>query len=128
KLLTRRGIRKRLGNSCSMRRRIVWVVIGVPSALIIIGAGAAFSLPITRHMISGLWNNPDRLPTLSTNGQVHYQPAAEDFARDVAALYPDALRGLKPCMVDASRILLQWARMLRQKRMRPQTAWVLTVP
>jgi hypothetical protein len=74
-----------------MRRRIVWVVIGVPLALIIIGAGTAFSLPITRHMISGLWNKPDRLPALSTNSHVHYQPGAENFARDVAALYPDAI-------------------------------------
>ena len=74
-----------------MRRRIFWAIIGVPSALIIIGAGAAFSLPMTRHMISGLWNMPDRLPALSTNSQVHYQPGAEDFARDVAALYPDAI-------------------------------------
>src|SRR5882724_7141007 len=73
-----------------MRRRILWVV-GVPLTLIIIGAGAAFSLPMTRHMISGLWNIPDRLPALSTNSQVHYQPGAEDFARDVAALYPDAI-------------------------------------
>jgi hypothetical protein len=74
-----------------MRRRIFWAIIGVPLALIIIGAGAAFSLPMTRHMISGLWNMPDRLPALSTNSQVHYQPGAEDFARDVAALYPDAI-------------------------------------
>ena len=73
-----------------MRRRILWV-IGVPLTLIITGAGAAFSLPMTRHMISGLWNIPDRLPALSTNSQVHYQPGAEDFARDVAALYPDAI-------------------------------------
>jgi hypothetical protein len=83
------GIRKRLGDSCCMRRRMFWAVI--PLALIIIGAGAAFSVPMTRHMISGLWNMPDRLPALSTNSQVHYQPGAEDFARDVAGLYPDAI-------------------------------------
>jgi hypothetical protein len=74
-----------------MRRRIFWAVIGVPLALIIIGAGAAFSVPMTRHMISGLWNLPDRLPALSINSQVHYQSGAEDFARDVAALYPEAI-------------------------------------
>ena len=72
-----------------MRRRIFWAVI--PLALIIIGAGAASSVPMTRHMISGLWNMPDRLPALSTNSQVHYQRGAEDFAHDVAALYPDAI-------------------------------------
>jgi hypothetical protein len=74
-----------------MRRRIFWLVIGVPLALIVIGAGAAISLPTSRHMISGLWNLPDRLPAFRANSQVHYQPGAEDFARDVAALYPDAI-------------------------------------
>jgi hypothetical protein len=74
-----------------MRRRIVWVFIGVPLALIVIGVGAALSLPTVRHMISGLWNLPDRLPALPDNSQVHYQPGAEDFARDVAALLPDAI-------------------------------------
>jgi hypothetical protein len=34
---------------------------------------------------------PDHLPALAANSQVHYQPAAEDFARDVAALLPDAI-------------------------------------
>jgi len=74
-----------------MRRQIFWLVIGVPLALIVIGAGAALSLPTTRHIISGLWNLPDRLPAFPANSQVHYQPGAEDFARDVVELYPDAI-------------------------------------
>src|SRR5258708_30345129 len=74
-----------------MRRRIFWVVIGVRLALTAIGAGAAVSLPTVRHIISGLWNLPDRLPALPDNSQVRYQPGAEDFARDVAALLPDAI-------------------------------------
>src|SRR5258708_28849634 len=74
-----------------MRRRIFWVVIGVPLALTAIGAGAAVSLPTVRHIISGLWNLPARLPPLPDNSQVRYQPGAEDFARDVAALLPDAI-------------------------------------
>lgn len=75
-----------------MRRRIIfWGVIGTPLALIVIGAGAALSVPTTRHLISGLWNLPDRMPALSTNSQVHYQPGAEDFARDVAELLPNAI-------------------------------------
>jgi hypothetical protein len=74
-----------------MRRRLLWVVIGAPLVLIVIGTGAAVSLPTTRHLISGLWNLPDRMPALSANRQVHYQPGAEDFARDVAALLPDAI-------------------------------------
>lgn len=74
-----------------MRRRILWVVIGVPLTLIIIGGGAALSVPAVRHVISGLWNLPDRLPALPDNSHVHYQPGAEDFARDVAALLPNAV-------------------------------------
>jgi hypothetical protein len=74
-----------------MRRRLVWVTIGAPLALIVMGAGAALSVPAVRHMISGLWNLPDRLPALPDNSQVHHQPGAEDFARDIAALLPDAI-------------------------------------
>ncbi|WP_426439659.1 hypothetical protein [Bradyrhizobium genosp. P] len=74
-----------------MRRRIFWVVIGVPLTLIVIGGGAALSMPAVRHLIPGLWNLPDRLPALAGNSQVHYQPGAEDYARDVAALLPDAI-------------------------------------
>ena len=74
-----------------MRRRILWLVIGVPLALVVIGAGAALSLPTTRHMIAGLWNLPDRLPAFPANSQVHYQPGAEDFAREVAAILPDTI-------------------------------------
>src|SRR5215475_9915456 len=74
-----------------MRRRIFWLIIGVPLALIVIGAGAALSLPTVRYIVWGVWNLPDRLPALPDNSQVHYQPGAEDFARDVAALLPDAI-------------------------------------
>ena len=74
-----------------MRRRIFLVVIGAPLALIAIGAGAALAVPRTRHVISGLLNMPDRMPALAANSQVHYQPGAEDFARDVAVLLPDAI-------------------------------------
>jgi hypothetical protein len=74
-----------------MRRHIVWVIIGVPLALIFMGAGAALSVPAVRHMISGFWNLPDRLPALPDSSQVHYEPGAEDLARDIAALLPNAI-------------------------------------
>src|SRR5580658_7371324 len=74
-----------------MRRRIFLAVVGAPVALIAIGAGVAFAVPRTRHLIAARWNVPDRMPALSDNSQVHYQPGAEDFARDVAALLPDAI-------------------------------------
>ncbi len=60
-------------------------------ALIVGGAGSALAVPRTRHVISGLLNMPDRMPALPGDRQVHYQPGAEDFARDVAALLPDAI-------------------------------------
>lgn len=74
-----------------MRRRIFLVVVGAPLALIAIGAGAALAVPRTRHLISARWNVPDQMPALSFNSQVHYEPGAENFAREVAALLPDAL-------------------------------------
>jgi hypothetical protein len=74
-----------------MRRRILSVVIGTPLALIAIGAAAVLAVPRTRHVISGLLNMPERMSALAANSQVHYQPGAEDFARDVAALLPDAI-------------------------------------
>jgi hypothetical protein len=74
-----------------MRRRIVWIIVGVPMALIVIGAGTALSMPAIRHMISGYLNLPDRLPALADNNLVHYEAGAEDFAHDVAALLPAAI-------------------------------------
>jgi hypothetical protein len=74
-----------------MRRRILWVVIGVALTSVAILGGAALSMPAVRHLISGLWNLPDGLPALAGNNQVHYEPGAEDYARDVAALLPDAI-------------------------------------
>jgi hypothetical protein len=74
-----------------MLRRIVWIVIGVTLTLIVGGTGAALSVPTVRHLISGLWHLPDQLPALSATSHVHYQPGAEDFAREVEALLPDAV-------------------------------------
>ncbi len=74
-----------------MRRRIVWIVVGVPLALATVAAGTAAALPLVRHMAWGLWNVPDRLPSLAENSRVHFEPGAEDYARDIAALLPAAL-------------------------------------
>src|SRR5882757_709992 len=74
-----------------MRRRIFWMIIaGVPLALITVAAGTAVAFPAARHIASALWN-PDRLPALPENGQVHFEPVAEGFARDVSALLPAAI-------------------------------------
>lgn len=74
-----------------MRRRVFLAMIGAPVAMITIGAGTAVGVPRTRHLLSGLLNMPDRMAALPANGQVHYQPGAEEFARDVGALLPDAI-------------------------------------
>jgi hypothetical protein len=76
---------------CTMRRRIVWIIAGVPLALIAIAAGTAAAFPVARHIVSALWNLPDRLPSLPENSQIHFEPGAEDYAHDVAALLPTAL-------------------------------------
>src|ERR1700733_2461632 len=75
-----------------MRRRIFWMILaGVPLALVTVAAGTAVAFPAARHIASALWNLPDRLPALPANGQIHFEPGAEDYAHDVAALLPAAI-------------------------------------
>jgi hypothetical protein len=75
-----------------MRRRIFWMITaGVPLALITLAAGTAAALPAVRHIASAWWNLPDRLPALPGNSLVHFEPGAEDYAHDVAALLPAAI-------------------------------------
>lgn len=74
-----------------MRRGIVWLIVGAPLTLVAVAAGAVAAVPTMRHMVSGLWNVPDRLPALPDNKLVHYQPGAEEYARAVVALLPDAI-------------------------------------
>jgi hypothetical protein len=75
-----------------MRHRISWmIIVGVPLALITVATGTAAALPAVRHLASGLWNLPDRLPSLAENSQVHFEPFAEDYAHDVSALLPAAI-------------------------------------
>jgi hypothetical protein len=76
---------------CTMRRRIVWIIVGVPLALIVVAAGTAAAFPVARHIVSALWNLPDRLPALPENSQVHFEPGAEDYGHDVSALLPAAI-------------------------------------
>jgi hypothetical protein len=74
-----------------MRRRTFWILVGMPLALITLAAGTAVALPAARHLASALWNLPDRLPSLAENSQVHFEPGAEDYAHEVAALLPAAI-------------------------------------
>jgi hypothetical protein len=75
-----------------MRRRIFWtIIIAVPLALITVAVGTAAAFPAARHLVSALWNLPDRLPSLAENGQVHFEPGAADYAQDVSSLLPTAI-------------------------------------
>lgn len=74
-----------------MRRRIVWIIVGVPLALIVVASGTAAAFPVARHLVSALWNVPDRLPSLAENSQVHFESGAEGYAHDVSALLPAAI-------------------------------------
>jgi hypothetical protein len=72
-------------------RRILGIIVAVPLALITVASGTAAAFPVARHLASALWHLPDRLPALPENSQVHYEPGALDFARDVSALLPAAI-------------------------------------
>jgi hypothetical protein len=74
-----------------MRRRFIWIIVAVPLALITLAAGTAAALPAARYIVSAWWNTPDRLPSLAENNQIHFEPGAEDYAHDVAALLPAAI-------------------------------------
>jgi hypothetical protein len=74
-----------------MRRTITWLLLGVPVVLFVAAAGAVAAIPTLRHIASGFWNVPDRLPTLPDNSQVHYQLGAENCARTVSTLLASAI-------------------------------------
>jgi hypothetical protein len=74
-----------------MRTRIVRLIFAALLALTAAAAGTAAALPTVRHFVSGLWNVPDRLPALSGNSQVHYEPGADRCARAVSAELPAAI-------------------------------------
>jgi hypothetical protein len=78
-----------------MRRRIVCIVIGAPLLLLAVAVGTAATVPVIGHAVSGFWNAPDRLPALPENAQVHFGPGAEDYAREVAAVLPEAIAGIE---------------------------------
>jgi hypothetical protein len=73
--------------STQVARAIAAAVIG----LVVLSVGAAVATPALRHMASGWWNNPDGLPALPQNPQVHYEDGASEYARIVARLMPAAL-------------------------------------
>jgi Zn-dependent protease with chaperone function len=73
-----------------MRRLLTWAIATVAALVILTGAGVAM-VPAARHLASAWWNLPDRLPALAENSQIHFEPGAEDYARAVSALLPEAI-------------------------------------
>lgn len=78
-----------------MRRRIIRIFLAVPIALVTVALGTAVAMPVTRHLASAWWHVPDSLPALAANSQVHFEPGAEDYAREVAALLPAAVKQIE---------------------------------
>src|SRR4029077_20551173 len=68
-------------------KTIAAAVIGV----VLLATAAAAAVPALRHAASGWSNNPERLPALSENPQVHFQAGGIEQARAVALLQPAAI-------------------------------------
>jgi hypothetical protein len=74
-----------------MNRRWLWLLIVIPIVLIGIAVGVAAAFPIARTAATSYFNLPDRMPALASDNRVHFQPGAEEFAREVASLLPAAV-------------------------------------
>ena len=60
-------------------------------ALVAAGCVAVAAVPMLRHYLVALFNDPRDLPVLQRDGRVHFEPEARACALDVAALLPAAL-------------------------------------
>jgi hypothetical protein len=70
-----------------MRYLIAKTMTATAILMLLVGVSAA-TVPTVRHIASGVWNNPDRLPASPENPQVHYEPGGAQYAHMVAALLP----------------------------------------
>jgi len=75
----------------ALRHPIAKATIAIIASIVLLTAGAAAAVPIVRHVASGLWNNPERLPALPENAQVHYESGGSENASIVARLLPTAM-------------------------------------
>jgi hypothetical protein len=60
-------------------------------ALVTAGCVAVAAVPMLRHYLVALFNDPRDLPVLESDTRVHFEPEARACALDVAALLPAAL-------------------------------------
>src|SRR5262245_604971 len=75
----------------AMRHPIAKVIAATAMGVVLVAAASAAAVPAVRHIASGWWNNPEWLPALPENPQVHYQDGALEYARAVAGLLPAAI-------------------------------------
>jgi hypothetical protein len=71
-----------------MRRPIATTIVATILTLMLLAAASAAAVPAIRHIASGWWNNPEKLPALPENPRVHYEDGAAEYARVVAGLLP----------------------------------------
>jgi len=60
-------------------------------ALVAAGCVAVVAVPMLRHYLVALFNDPRDLPVVESDTRVHFEPEARACALDVAALLPAAL-------------------------------------
>jgi len=70
-----------------------FIKITVVSTFVLVAAGcvAVATVPMLRHYLVALFNDPRDLPVLESDGRVHFEPEARACALEVAALLPTAL-------------------------------------
>ena len=73
-----------------MRYPIAKIIAAAAIGVVLLATVAA-AVPTVRHIASGWWNNPEGLPALPENPQVHYESGASEQARTVARLLPAAM-------------------------------------
>jgi hypothetical protein len=74
-----------------MRYLIAKTIAATAIALMLLVGVSAATVPTVRHIGSGVWNSPDRLPASPENPQVHYERGGAEYAHAVAALLPGAI-------------------------------------
>ncbi len=71
--------------------RLIRIAAVSTFALIAASCVAFAAVPMIRHYLVALFNDPKDLPALEDDGRVHYEPEAKACALEVAALLPAAL-------------------------------------
>lgn len=73
-------------------RHLIASTIAATTITVMGAAGAvAEPLPAGYHVAATAWRNPDLLPALPENPQIHFEPGGAEYAHAVAALLPDAI-------------------------------------